>query len=67
MWSLIVVIAGLIPPQGMIQYGFQSKEACIEEARSYCSGEPRQFLCRCEKGLLPPGSSPRPEPQLKHR
>ena len=66
-WTLIVLIAGLLPPQGFVQYGFESQQLCLLEAAHYCTaGEKNpQFKCKCEKGLIPPGTSPPPIPQLK--
>lgn len=72
-WTLIVLIAGLLPPQGFVQYGFETKQHCLLEAAHYCTesetapsqARPPQFKCKCEKGLLPPGSTPPPIPPLK--
>ena len=67
-WTLIVLMVGLLPPQGMIQYGFPTKEACLIELSTYCgSPHDKQFRCKCEKGLVPPGELPPPEPPLKRR
>lgn len=66
-WTLIVLIAGLLPPQGFVQYGFDSKKACEDEAQSYCpvGDKHPQFKCKCEKGMTPPGVMPPPVPPLK--
>lgn len=67
-WSLIVLILGSLPPQGTIQYGFPTQQACMEEAAHYCGRSTSdQFRCKCEQGLLPPGTSPPPTPSLKGR
>lgn len=54
-WALIVLMLGLVPPQGMIQYGFDSELACRLEAAHYCAPDTaRHFRCKCEPGLTPP-------------
>lgn len=55
-WALIVLMVGLTPPTGMIQYGHATKEECLLEASHYCgrAGD-RGFRCKCERGLRPPG------------
>jgi hypothetical protein len=68
-WALIVLLSGVTPPLGTIQYGFETKQLCEAEAASYCKPgdtNPRpQFRCKCEKGLVPPGASPPPNPKLR--
>ena len=66
MWALIVLILGSTPPQGTIKYGFETEAACKEEALNYCPKGGKDFRCKCERGLLPPGVSPHPTP-LKRR
>lgn len=56
-WTLIVLMAGLLPPQGFIQYGFESEMLCQLEAAHYCSRAEKQFRCKCEPHLKPPGMS----------
>lgn len=54
-WALVVLILGIVPPTGMIQYGFETREQCLVEASHYCGRSDRGFRCRCEPGLRPPG------------
>jgi hypothetical protein len=66
MWTLIVLILGSNPPQGTIKYGFADKAACEHEALDYCPLKGKsEFRCKCEKGLVPPGTRPPPNPPLK--
>lgn len=52
MWSLIVLILGIVPPQGMVQHGFATKEDCLSEATLYCwPPKAKQYRCKCEWGL----------------
>jgi hypothetical protein len=53
MWTLIILIVGLLPPQGMIQYGFETKADCLLEASAYCDGG-KQFICKCTDKLEKP-------------
>jgi hypothetical protein len=62
MWTLIVLIAGALPPQGMVLHGFATREECLSEATLYCWPPPprkysawqdNKFICKCEWGLNP--------------
>ena len=46
MWTLVVLILGIVPPQGMVLTGFPDKAACVEEGKRYCDGE-KKFRCKC--------------------
>jgi hypothetical protein len=46
MWTLIVLIVGTLPPQGIAIEGFPNKATCVEEARNYCENDTR-YKCKC--------------------
>lgn len=46
MWSLVILILNLMPPQGMVLGGFADQASCQEEARRMCNGEPG-WRCKC--------------------
>jgi len=47
MWSLVVLILGTIPPQGVVVKDLSETE-CVEQNRRYCDGD-RKFRCKCER------------------
>jgi len=46
-WVLIVIISGTTPPTGVAIEGFASKQACEDEARSWCEPGVRIYRCAC--------------------
>ena len=46
MWTLIVLLVGVLPPTGMVQYGFDTLSDCMMEAKVYCNDDKR-FVCGC--------------------
>ena len=58
MWTLIVVMTTLLPPQGITKHGFETKEDCLSYATLWCwppdlPRSQRPFICKCEWGIAP--------------
>lgn len=47
MWTLVVLLAGVMPPTGIVQTGFASEAECIQEATAYCGRSNKKFRCKC--------------------
>lgn len=46
MWTLVVLVLNVLPPQGITVRGFPDKAACEAEAKWFCGDEPR-YRCNC--------------------
>lgn len=46
MWTLIILVLNVLPPQGITVRGFPDEAACLSEARKFCDGDGR-YVCKC--------------------
>jgi hypothetical protein len=46
MWTLLVLVLNVLPPQGITVRGFPDEAACLWEAKKFCEGDGR-YRCKC--------------------